>query len=87
MVSNLAVDWLEWQASYCAAELLMPKSRLELLVSAFTKTRGGPPFQSGAREAVSLEQRVTEAFEVSQQAAAVRLAQLGYVSVARSKGS
>jgi hypothetical protein len=56
-------------------------------VSAFTKTRGGSPFHSGAPEAISLEQRVAEAFEVSQQAAGVRLAQLGYVSVERSKGS
>jgi hypothetical protein len=87
MVSNLAVDWLEWQASYCAAALLMPKSRLELLVLAFARTRGGPPFQSGAPEAITLEQRVSEAFEVSQQVAEIRLSQLGYVRGAQSNRS
>src|SRR5690349_1436473 len=62
IVSDGVVDWLEWQASYCAAALLMPKSRLELLVRAYGNARGLMPYASGSPEAIGLEQRVAEAF-------------------------
>ena len=79
VVSEAVVDWLEWQASYCAAALLMPKSRLELVVGAYGKFHGENPYEGGSPDAIGLEQRVTEAFDVSRQAAGVRLSQLGYV--------
>ncbi len=85
IVSESAVDWLEWQASYCAASLLMPKSRLHVLVQAFARTSGAPPFDADSVEAIGLEQRAAEAFDVSQQAAGVRLSQLGYVRSASER--
>jgi hypothetical protein len=87
VVSETVVDWLEWQASYCAAALLMPKGRVELLVGAYSKAHGENPYEISSPKAIGLEQRVAEAFDVSQQAAGVRLSQLGYIRVARSKGS
>jgi hypothetical protein len=79
IVSESVVDWLEWQASYCAAALLMPKSRLRVLVAAYARSHGSLPYQPESLEAIGLEQRAVEAFDVSQQAVGVRLTQLGYV--------
>ena len=87
IVSDSVVDWLEWQASYCAAALLMPKSRLELLVRAYGNAHGPMPYAGSSPDASGLEQRVAEAFDVSEQAAGVRLSQLGYVRVEQSKRS
>ncbi|HEV3110906.1 MAG TPA: hypothetical protein VGY99_10470 [Candidatus Binataceae bacterium] len=73
-------DWMEWQASYAAAALLMPKSRLHLTVAAYFRGREMRQLPSDSREATDLEQLVGEAFEVSVDAARVRLSQLGYLA-------
>lgn len=62
------VGWLEWQAGYLAAALLVPAPRVRL--------RGRPPF-AGTREGDLLVHRVARTFGVSPEAAAVRLGQLG----------
>ena len=71
-----AVDWMEWQAGYGAAALLMPESRLRLVVRACCK-EDQPPTDS--EQATSLIQRVSEAFDVSEEAARVRLSQLSHL--------
>ena len=68
------VDWMEWQAGYAAAALLMPESRLSLVVRVCGGEDGPAP---DSEQATSLIQRVSEAFDVSEEAARVRLSQLG----------
>jgi Zn-dependent peptidase ImmA (M78 family) len=70
------VDWMEWQAGYGAAALLMPESRLRLVVRACW---GEDRPTTRSQQATSLIQRVSEAFDVSEEAARVRLSQLGYL--------
>jgi len=72
-----SVDWMEWQAGYGAAALLMPESRLGLVVRACC---GEDRPTTGSAQATSLVQRVSEAFDVSEEAARVRLSQLGYLT-------
>jgi hypothetical protein len=74
------VDWMEWQASYAAAAFLMPVSRLTLVVDASVGKRGITPLTADSSSATDLKQRVSEAFDVSEDAAAVRLSQLGYLA-------
>jgi hypothetical protein len=69
-------DWMEWQAAYAAGALLMPIDALRLLLE--RTERGGLFARSTAgREHV---RRVQRAFDVSAEAARVRLLQLGYLS-------
>jgi len=72
---------MEWQAGYVSGALLMPKSRIELLVGAFRREH----VPAAALEPESIEGRVligrvSEGFAVSREAAAVRLLQLGHLS-------
>jgi hypothetical protein len=75
-----AVDWIEWQAGYGAAALLMPESRLKLVVRVCC---GENQPTADSEQATDLIQRASEAFDVSEDAARVRLSQLGYVSGGR----
>jgi Zn-dependent peptidase ImmA (M78 family) len=72
------VDWMEWQANYAGAALLMPLSRLVLTVGVCLGKGGIAPL-ADAPKANDLTQRVSEAFGVSAEAARVRLIQLGYL--------
>lgn len=72
------VDWLEWQAGYVSGALLMPRSRVALLVEAFVRERDGRGPRDGSIEAAELRRRASVAFDVSEEAAGVRLSKLGY---------
>lgn len=72
------VDWMEWQANYAGAALLMPITRIRLLVEGCLGKGGVTPLPVESIEATDLKQRVSEAFDVSA-AAGVRLIQLGYL--------
>ncbi len=61
-------DWLEWQAGYLGAALLVP--------AAAVRVRGRPPF-AGTGAGDRLVDAVARGFGVSPDAAAVRLRQLG----------
>ena len=74
------VDWMEWQANYAGAALLMPISRFRLVAEACLGKGGVAPLPVESIEATDLKQRVAEAFDVSEEAARVRLIQLGYVA-------
>ncbi len=60
--------WLEWQANYLAAVLLMPKAAIKNI-----------DFKCNGRWHLELISMMVEAFNVSEQAARVRLASLGYL--------
>lgn len=60
--------WLEWQANYLAAVLLMPKAAIKNI-----------DFKCNGRWHLELISMMVEVFNVSAQAAWVRLASLGYL--------
>jgi len=66
-----AVDWMEWQANYCAGALLVPASEL-----------GAPSAPVWERSAGgrTLIRAVQGRFDVSAQLATIRLRQLGHLS-------
>jgi hypothetical protein len=73
-------DWMEWQAGYVSGVLLMPKSRVALYVTAFHAERAiEGPLDPKSIEGRVLITRTAELFNVSEEAAEVRLGQLGYL--------
>ncbi|HJU11275.1 MAG TPA: hypothetical protein VJ728_10380 [Candidatus Binataceae bacterium] len=74
-------DWMEWQAGYISGALLMLRSRIQLLVNAFRREhRVQTTINTGSVEGRLLIGRVSEVFDVSRDAATVRLLQLGHLS-------
>jgi hypothetical protein len=73
-------DWMEWQAGYISGALLMPRSRVKLLVEAFGREHAVRlPLQAGSVDGQILIGRVSELFDVSREAAEVRLLQIGHL--------
>ena len=78
--SNTLTDWMEWQAGYVSGAILMPRSRVKLLVEAFLNDAGVKlPLDLESENASELKQRMSVAFDVSHEAAAVRLLKLGHL--------
>lgn len=76
------VDWMEWQACYASGAFLMPKSAVAAhLEPEIRRTGRLPPFHVGDLIAPALVSSVAMAFQVSQDAARVRLTKLGYLSL------
>jgi hypothetical protein len=73
-------DWMEWQAGYISGALLMLRSRVQLLVDAFRREhRAAGLISSSSINGRLLIGRVSEVFDVSREAATVRLLQLGHL--------
>ena len=66
-------DWMEWQANTFASCLLMPEAMVRKLVSPMPRIHTGDPFGDRA-ERIS---RVSEVFQVTRDAARVRLDGMG----------
>jgi hypothetical protein len=74
------VDWMEWQAGYISGAMLMPRSRMQLHVAAVRSERGiEGHLAEDSIEGQVLIQRTSELFNVSPEAADVRLRQLGHL--------
>jgi len=67
-------DWMEWQARYASGAILMPVSRVRKFANP------GPALGAETPEARELITLLAGAFRVSEDAARVRLSQLGYLS-------
>lgn len=76
-------DWMEWQAGYVCGALLMPASHVRRLVSAYLETHGlfGVVGHAGEHGQVIIY-KIQEAFQVSAEAAKVRLFKLGVLGKA-----
>lgn len=77
------VDWMEWQAGHVSGAILMPASRVRRLARA--KAEASPPPSLEAVTAQtdfgqSLLDSIVDAFQVSREAAGVRLVRLGIFS-------
>ena len=71
-------DWMEWQANYAGGALLMPRTWLHNIVLRYFRGREICQVPNDSPQAHDLQQLVSEVFFVSEDAARVRLAQLGY---------
>lgn len=80
IVPGDGIYWMEWQAGYISGAMLMPRSRMQLHVAAFRSERGiNGRLLSDSIEGQVLVQRTSELFNVSPEAASVRLCQLGHL--------
>jgi hypothetical protein len=81
MVDAPKVDWLEWQACYASGAILMPKSAILKMVEEFRRSRSLSgtitPLQPAGADLIALAKT---RFEVSGDAARVRLAKLNVLS-------
>ena len=74
-------DWMEWQAGYACGALLMPATALRDEVRGFADARNLPPGKVGtsSSQGMALIGCIAGAFQVSRDAARVRLLQRGYM--------
>ena len=77
---NGDVDWMEWQAGYISGAILMPRSRVALCIDAFSAKREvKAPFDTESVDGRVLIQFTSQLFNVSTEAAEVRLRQLNHL--------
>jgi hypothetical protein len=73
-------DWMEWQASYACGAFLMPLTPLRKMVEEFLRRRSERNWiPAGTDEAIDLAALVAESFDISTEAARVRLRKLGFL--------
>ncbi len=74
-------DWMEWQAGYICGSLLMPKTAITKLVSDYVARQGAwGRIAVDSPQGLQLQQAVSEVFDVSREAARIRLLKLGLAS-------
>jgi hypothetical protein len=74
-------DWMEWQAGYVCGAMLMPGSHLKKLFGEYCKENDLLcPISDGSKEALVLLAKIEAAFDVSQEAARIRLLKQQYLS-------
>ena len=80
-IGGYGTDWMEWQAGYVSGAILMPISLLtELVQEAFTAWGAFGSIPRNSAQATDLIARVARRFDVSTDAARVRLSQLDYLT-------
>ena len=80
-IGGSGADWMEWQAGYVSGAILIPITQLERLVQMTFDTWGAfGSVPTSSIQGADLIARVAAQFEVSNDAARVRLAQLGYLT-------
>lgn len=81
MLNASQKDWMEWQAGYASGSILMPITELRNQVSSILKAAGViAPILIDSPVAENVISTIAGHFEVSQQAAAVRISQQGYLT-------
>lgn len=71
-------DWMEWQAGYICGALLVPISYAKRLVADYNKSKSLiGPLNANSSEALRLISELAKTFDVSEQAARIRLLKLG----------
>jgi len=74
-------DWMEWQAGYVCGSLLMPISHLRRMITVSSKDRvSTTPLLVASTDGQHMVNTIATEFQVSRDAARVRLLQLNYVT-------
>ena len=88
MIDAPKVDWLEWQAGHVSGAVLMPVSAVRRTLAPFHERLGSSgPVRLESVAGQGLIQAVTAGFQVSRDAARVRLMRLGYLGAPVMSGS
>lgn len=78
-------DWMEWQAGYCCGALLMPLSHVRQIVTAYQETNGlFGAIGTGGVHGQALIQKIQLHFQVSADAARIRLLKLNVLGAVDS---
>jgi Zn-dependent peptidase ImmA (M78 family) len=79
-------NWMEWQAGYVCGALLMPRGALrKMVLSYLERYQLQPPLLFSSPYGVALIEQIATYFDVSEDAARVRLIKFGYLT-AKSGG-
>jgi hypothetical protein len=84
MIGARDTNWMEWQAGYACGSLLMPKGALQAKIRDVASGASKLQFEIDSEEGRKLMTGISAAFQVSGDAARVRMSQLGYL-IARAK--
>jgi hypothetical protein len=88
MLSAPRTDWLEWQAGYACGAILMPASQTRSTVAAYHRLANiYGPVPATSEHGQALIDAVVKAFQVSRDAARVRLTVLGFLGALAATGS
>ena len=80
-IRRFGTDWMEWQAGYVSGAILMPITKLQRLVQITFDVWGAfGSVPNACLKGADLIAKVADQFGVSNDAARVRLAQLGYLT-------
>lgn len=80
IINPRQTDWMEWQAGYVCGALLMPLSHFRRIVSGYQQTNGTfGPVAAGSAHAAALIDKIRQEFQVSADAARVRLSQHSFL--------
>ena len=81
-------DWMEWQAGYASGAALMPKSHVTRLVAGFQERFGiYGPVSADNKNGRALISAMIDSFQVSREAATVRLKALHFIGAEQAAGS
>lgn len=81
MIDAPQKDWMEWQAGYACGAILMPKSAVMQLVRDYVEQHGlYGALSLQSLHAQNLISRITKTFQVSDDAARIRLLKIGVLS-------
>lgn len=73
-------DWMEWQAGYACGAFLMPVTHVQRIAGAYQQDRNlFGPVQPGSEDGRRLIEEISTGFQVSTEAARVRLIKLGFL--------
>jgi hypothetical protein len=81
MLDAPVTDWMEWQAGYVCGSILMPLTYLKRLVGDYRKENNlSGSLGAASREGLVLLATVADTFNVSQEAARIRLLKLNHLT-------
>jgi len=81
LLNAAPTDWMEWQAGYVSGALLMPVSHVRRIVAEYSAGHGAfAPLVTDSKHGLDLRGLLVDGFNVSDDAARVRLIKLGFLS-------
>jgi len=88
MISAARTDWMEWQAGYACGALLMPAPYVQSAIESYRKQNGlYGPIPASTPQGQNLIDLLVDRFQVSRDAARVRLSVLGFLGEAPVVGA
>jgi Zn-dependent peptidase ImmA (M78 family) len=88
MLTSKKTDWMEWQAGYACGASLMPRSYVTKLVAGIQERLGiYGPVSGDSKNGRALIAAMVDSFQVSREAAEVRLKVLRFIGAEQAVGS